>query len=110
MSVTPEQLAGIQASHPGAKLLSDGGGEYVFLPGLVVQVGDERLAMDALLCPHQHGGYHTRLFLAAPVPQRQNNWTVHNILGRAWHTWSWQGVSPSLPLPQMLLAHLKALR
>lgn len=110
MSVTPEQLAGIQVSHPGAKLLSDGSGEFIFLPRLPIQVGDEHIELDALLCPRQHGGYNTRLFLAAPIPQRQRNWASHNILGRIWHAWSWQGVSPSLPLPQMLLAHLKALR
>ena len=110
MRVPPEQLAGIQASHLGAELLSDGSDEFIFLPRLPIQVGDERIELDALLCPRQHGGYDTRLFLAAPIPQRQRNWAAHNILGRTWHTWSWQGVSASLPLPQMLLAHLKALR
>ncbi len=34
-------------------------------------------------------------------------WTVHTVLGRAWHTPSWRDVAPGRPV-EMLLQHLKA--
>lgn len=116
MTITPDQLAGIQASHPAAKLMQDGSGEFIFLPCLTIQIGDNRRDLDALLCPHEQGGYDTRLFLSEAIQERPTikgqaaNWTAHQILGRTWYSWSWRGVSASLPLPQMLLAHVKALR
>lgn len=116
MTIAPEQITGMQASHPGAKLLRDGAGEFIFLPCLPIQVGTSSRTLDALLCPHARDGYDTRLFLAEAIPERPTiqgqaaNWTAHQILGRTWYTWSWRGVGASLPLPQMLLAHVKALR
>ena len=90
--------------------------DAVDLPAQPVDTGERRRVLDALLCPGPHSGYATRLFLAEPIPERDRiqgqaaNWTVHSILGRAWHSWSWQNVQASLPLHQMLLAHLHALR
>lgn len=114
--ISDDQIADLRAVYPGCKVVEDGGRPYIFIPQLPVTVQGERRDMDALLCPWQHGGYTTRLFLARPIAERSMigsqaaNWTVHNILAREWHTWSWQGVSADLPLPQMLLAHVSALR
>jgi hypothetical protein len=100
----------------GAKLVTEGAQEFIFLPGLSVTVGDAVKTLDALLSPSAHSGYTTRLFLAASIPERPNigakpaNWTTHAIMGCTWHTWSWNHVSADLPLLQMLLAHLAALR
>lgn len=110
MSIAQAQLAEVAAVVPGAQVMSDGGIDYIFLPGLKVTVGQEERVLDALLCPVQHGGYTTRLFLAEPIPQRGQNWTSHNILSRSWHTWSWNNVPASLLPMQILSAHLRALR
>lgn len=110
MSIDQKQLAEVAALVPGARVMPDAGLEYIFLPGLKVIVGKEECVLDALLCPVQHGGYTTRLFLAEPIPQRGQNWTTHNILSRSWHTWSWNNVPANLSPMQILSAHLKALR
>jgi len=108
--VTPEQLRTLAAMCPGASVIPEAGIDYVFLPSLKLTVGSEERMVDALLCPAQHGGYSTRLFLAQSVPERGQNWTSHVICGRTWQTWSWNQVPAELTLPQILLAHLRALR
>lgn len=110
MSIDSNQLAEVAALVPGARVMSDGGIDYIFLPDLKVTVGEKECVLDALLCSMQHGGYTTRLFLAEPIPQRGQNWTTHNILSRSWHTWSWNNVPASLSPMQILSAHLRALR
>lgn len=116
MTVTDERLAPLRSMYPGCKVFNDGGQHYVFIPQLPITVDGICRNIDALLCPAQHTGYSTRLFLEEPIAERPMigtqaaNWSTHNILGRQWHSWSWQGVSESLPLPQMLLAHVSALR
>jgi hypothetical protein len=108
--VTPEQLRTLAAVCPAASAMPEAGIDYVFLPGLKFTVGGKERTVDALLCPAQSGGYSTRLFLAEPVPERGQNWTSHVICGRTWQTWSWNNVPANLTLPQILLAHLVALR
>ena len=95
---------------------TEGGQEFVFLPRLFIPIGEASLQRDALLCPSAHTNYPTRLFLSEAIAERPTirgsaaNWTVHTILGRTWHTWSWTGVSADLPLLQVLLSHMAALR
>jgi hypothetical protein len=110
VSIDQTKLAEVAAFVPGARLIPDAGIDYIFLPGMKVFVGQAERVLDALLCPVQHGGYTTRLFLAEPIPQRGQNWTTHNILSRTWHTWSWNNVPANLSPMQILSAHLKALR
>ncbi|WP_323744998.1 hypothetical protein [Noviherbaspirillum malthae] len=110
MSIGHDSLAELAALVSAPRVMPDSGIDYIFLPGLKIAVGDEERVLDALLCPVQHVGYTTRLFLAEPIPQRGQNWTVHNILGRTWHTWSWNNVPSSLSPMKILSAHLGALR
>lgn len=107
-----DRLAGLRVICPGAAWFSDGGKEYVFLPSLKITTDGKIVVMDALLRPGEHSGYKTRLFLAESLPSkgRGGGWTVHSICSRTWHTWSWRDVPDTLPLPQMLLEHLWALR
>lgn len=108
-----EDAAQIDALRPlsrGAVPMAEGGKDYIFLPGLKVTVGSDVRELDGLLCPSEVNGYTTRLYLSAPVPERQNNWQASTILGRNWHTWSWNNVPANIPLAQMLLEHLRALR
>lgn len=114
--IIDEQLKTLTSIYPRAKSVTENNTQFVFLPELKIAVGDNVKTLDALLCPSTHSGYSTRLFLSEPITERSNNvsqpvnWTAHIILGKPWHTWSWNGVSENLPLVQMLLAHLGALR
>lgn len=93
---------------PGVQEMSEGGVSYFFLPGLKSPGAPGTI--DALLCPQQHSGYATRLFLSAQIPGKGNNWSTHVILGRAWHTWSWNHVPANQRLAEILAQHLRALK
>lgn len=108
--INSEQLETIISVCPGARVMSEGGTDYVYLPALKVLTSNTHLTIDGLLCPSQHGSYLTRLFLAEPIQGRGQNWALHTILSRTWHTWSWNGVPSNLSLSQILSAHLRALR
>lgn len=105
-----KDLESLLASFPDAKVMPEGGIEYLYLPKLTFPSGASALKMDALLCPQRHGGYLTRLFLERPVPGKGANWTTHYILGKAWHTWSWNNVAAESPVLEILGSHLRALR
>lgn len=89
---------------------------FVSLPNLKVEVGANTKVLDALLAVTSHSGYVTRLFLSEQITERPMigsmaaNWTMHQILGRNWWTWSWRDVSESLPWIQILHCHLRALK
>ena len=112
MSEIEDELDELRAICPEVSSISDGGKDYLLWPQLKVTTDGKVLRMDALLRPGEHSGYRTRLFLAEPLPGkgRGGGWSVHSICGRVWHTWSWKDVPETLPLPQMLLEHLWALR
>ena len=110
MSTPEDQLRALREVNPEARAFQEGDTSYVFLPKQPIQVGQQWRVVDSLLCPSKHGGYDTRLFLEEPIIERAANWTVHSILGRSWHTFSWNGISPAQPWVQILLAHLAVLR
>lgn len=112
MSSDESKLAGLREFCPEASWLSDASKEYVSLPLLKITTGGNIVEMAALLRPGEHSGYTTRLFLAQPLIGKGGGgaWSTHTICGRTWHTWSWNNVPATLPLPQMLLEHLWALR
>lgn len=107
---TAAQLESMQAVCAGAVVKQEANYEFVFLPSLNVQVGDQIKVMDALLAVKEHSGYMTRLFLAEQITERSLNWTQHQIFGKNWWTWSWQNVPATLPWIQILLDHLRALK
>lgn len=86
-------LAGFSDLCSGAVLKSEGGADFVYLPGLKVPVGANVEVRDALLSLKAHSGYASRLYLSSPISGRGDNWTTHTVLGRAWHTPSWRDVS-----------------
>ena len=112
MSGNNDKLADLRAICSEVCSLLDGGKEYFSLPQLKIPSDGSFIQMDALLRPGEHSGYPTRLFLEKPLLNKGKGgaWTVHQICGRTWHTWSWRNVPETLPLPQMLLEHLWALR
>jgi hypothetical protein len=87
----------------------EGEKRYLLLGRVTLPAGCGPSATEALLCPQERDGYQTRLFLAEPVSGRGANWTVHRILDRNWHTWSWQGISANQRLAQILRGHLRGL-
>lgn len=84
----------------------EGDKRYLLLKRVTLPAGCNPTATEALLCPQERDGYQTRLFLAQPVNGRGANWTVHRILDRNWHTWSWQGISANQRLAQILRGHI----
>lgn len=110
MTIADDRLSPLRGLCASVQALQEGGLDYIYLKNLSVRVAGAVHVVDALLCPTGNGGYLTRLFLSAAFPQRGANWSVHQILGRPWHTWSWNGVPADLPLLQMLMCHLDALK
>ena len=114
--ISGAEIAALHDICPNAKLAEENNQEFIYLPELNVTVGNSVRILQGLLCPSNHSGYSTRLFLSEQISERPNigsqpaNWTTHNILTKTWYSWSWQGVSETLPLQQMLLSHLGALR
>lgn len=104
--VRPEELAELRDVCPTAATAAEGGTEFVSLPSLKIPVAREIVLRDALLSLGPHTGYLSRLYLSAPVPGRGINWTCHAVLGRNWHTPSWNYVPPGRPI-EMLQQHLK---
>jgi hypothetical protein len=103
-----DALAELRQVCPGASLKTEAGQSFVDLPGLKIPVGSGTVERDALLTLQAHSGYTSRLLLSQPIPApRTQNWTTHTMLGRAWHTPSWNNVPPGRPV-EMLLQHLKA--
>ena len=110
MTVTAEALASLRPFSEKPELLMENGYEFVHLPKLKVVVASQIHVRDALLCPRGIHEYLTRLFLSEAIPGRGQNWKPFMFFARTWHSPSWQGVEATLPLPQMLLAHLDAYR
>ena len=88
----------------------EGDKQYFHLGLVTLPAGCDPAACEALLCPQERDGYLTRLFLAQAVTNRGGNWTVHRILDRNWHTWSWQGIAANQRLAQILRGHLRGLQ
>jgi hypothetical protein len=93
----------------GAMVIREGGQTFYCLPSLKLPDGCTIRECEALLCVSQHGSYSTRLFLAQP-PGRGANPSTHCIVGRTWHTWSWNNVPGGLRPAQILAEHLRGLQ
>jgi hypothetical protein len=107
--VDPVSFAEIKAVYPGAAEMNEGGITFIFLPNLILPPRCVPRSVDGLLSLSQHGGYTTRLFLSQPVHGAGNNWTVHSIFGKTWHTWSWNNVPSGLRPVEILAEHLRGL-
>jgi len=105
-----EKLQELQRSYPAATLLTEGGYELISLPKLKIVTAGTEAVYDALLCPRQHSGYDTRLFLDRQVNGRGQNWKTFPILGKTWWACSLQGIKADQPYLAILLAHLRHLQ
>ena len=107
MVVDEDVIQEIREMCSGAAPMEEGGHSFIHFPQLKLPDGS---VVEALLCLREYAGYMTRLFLSQPVVGKGTNWTVHRILDKTWHTWSWQNVSPDQRPLQILADHLRALR
>jgi hypothetical protein len=104
------QLAALRRINRRAEIWDEGGQPLVYLPSMPVQHNGGKVTVDGLLCPRNHASYTTRLFLSQAFPNRGQNWTAHQIMGRAWHTMSFNNVPASLPWSEVLAIHLGQLK
>ena len=102
-----EELRGFCIKAEG---MTDGPLELIHLPKLTVYSDGREIEVEGLLCLSEHQGYSTRLFLSQPFPAKAQNWSVHVVLGRQWHTWSWNHVPAHHRPAEILAQHLRALR
>jgi hypothetical protein len=109
--VSADKLSALQKFYPTAEALMEGGQLMAHLPGMKIDTPGGTLEINALLCPHEHSGYRTRLFFDRQIGSpRPLNWTSHSLGGKSWWTWSWQDVGAELPWIEMLANHLRAFR
>jgi hypothetical protein len=108
--VPPEHLQELRELCGEVRELAEGGRTYIYLPRLRLPTGCIPNEVEGLLCIQEHSGYATRLFLSQAVSGRGTNWSVHRVLDRPWHTWSWNNVSAQVRPSSILAEHLRALR
>jgi hypothetical protein len=105
--VAPEELEEIKKICPGAQEMGEAGVTYIHLPQLTLP---DRCIVEAILCLQAHSGYATRLFLSKIVEGKGQNWTLHRIMDKVWHTPSWNHVTADLRPAEILAEHLRAYR
>jgi hypothetical protein len=108
MPVSESLMEEIRRLSPCAQEMTEGSLVYIFLPNLKHPCAEG--VLDGLLCLGARDGYPTRLFLSQSIPARGQNWSVHTILNRTWHTWSWNYVPANDRPAQILAQHLRALK
>ena len=93
-----------------AMVKQESGLTFIHLPVLKLPDGIIPAACEGLLCLQPRDGYPTRLFLSIPVTGKGQNWTVHNIFDRPWHTCSWNCVEFKDRPTDVLAQHLRAFK
>lgn len=91
---------------PDAKLVQEGGFDFVYIPGLRLSTGEVVSTHDVLLCPQAHSGYPTRFFVDQQIPGKGQNWKSFSILGKQWWSCSINGIPADQACLQILLAFL----
>lgn len=106
-----EELESLRAISPQALLGNDGGVTYVLLPGTRLTTPTGLVVMDTVLCPRGLGGYVTRLLLERKLEEKsQLNWQGVMLIGRPWHTWSWNQIQPNQTWLRIFAEHARLLR
>jgi len=88
----------------------DGGNECIVLPVLRLPTGCKPPEAMAIFVRGPVGGYQSRLFFEVPITLSNGSLpTIHSqmMLGREMHAASIQGIPPTLPPHQAILAHLQ---
>lgn len=91
-----------------ASIMVETGLTYIHIPSLTLPPGNTPATAEALVCLSSRDGYTTRLFFSQPVTAKGQNWSVHSILGKAWHTCSWNNVVFIDSATNVIAQHLRA--
>jgi hypothetical protein len=111
VSTAERELESLREISPQASLLQDGGIQCVLLPQTHLVTPSGVQVMDTVLCPNGLSGYVTRLLLQRRIVEKGNlNWQQVMLLARAWHTWSWNQISPDQPWIRIFAEHARLLR
>ncbi|MCU1295183.1 MAG: hypothetical protein JWP08_4033 [Bryobacterales bacterium] len=105
--VEPSDLEEARIVAPGAEVVDDGGHTYVYMPQLKLPNGE---SIEALLQLTGPDPYFTRLYLPKVIEGKGPNWTVHQLLNKTWHTWSWKDIQYNGRIVDVLRNHLEPLR
>jgi hypothetical protein len=106
-----DELEGLREVSPQAALFQEGVVTAVLLPATKLVTPSGTQVMDTVLCPKGLAGYVTRLLLAQRITEKGNlNWQQVMLLGRVWHTWSWNSISPDQPWIRIFAEHARLLR
>ena len=108
MSNPVQAFARLKAVHESAVLLKEGGRPVALLRSFRFTAAGSGETMDLLLVPFKHSGYTTRLFFERKIDGCGSNWSPHRVVDRNWWAPSWNEVPASLPWPEMLHAHMRA--
>jgi hypothetical protein len=94
----------------GVREHTEGGLPLVVLPNVLLPDGCRPASAMAIYVPAHYQGYDSRLFFEAPITLASGvtpATTAVLLLGRTMYAASVQGVSPSLPTYQAILAHVR---
>lgn len=95
--------------YPNAQKVQEGQRLLALLPNLMVSTSSGTRKVNALLYPHEHNGYLSRLFFSESLPS-DANFSAVTVCGATWYACSWQGVSASLPWAEIVANHLRAIK
>jgi len=97
----------------GVRQYDEGGLQLVVLPRVTLPDGCRPQVAMAIYIPMSFQGYDSRLFFESPITLGSGalpTTTVTLLLGRTMYATSIQGIPPTLPAHQAILAHLKRYR
>ncbi|SRR5258708_11092599 len=111
MNFPDDEVQELVRLYPGIRRGVEAGVTYFLIPDLALPAGRSPETTDALFCPSERDGYHSRLFLATTVTGgRSTNWNGNvRVFERNWFAVSWR-IRLGLRLAQMVRAHLDAFR
>lgn len=110
MKTVVEQMEELKRFYPNARLVTEGGIQYIYIPDLKLPSGCTPEIIEALLCPVLRDGYHTRLFYSEKItgiPQKNWNGNIR-ICDRNWLSYSWKS-REGMGLLEMIRYHLSTL-
>lgn len=93
-----------------AAVMTEANLTYIHLPLLKLPASNTPEAVEALVCLSSRDGYTTRLFFTEPIVAKGQNWSNHNILGKAWYTCSWNNVMFNGRPADVIAQHLRAFK
>ena len=110
MKTLEGQLEELKRFYPDAKLIPEGGINFIYIPELILPLGCTPDKIEALLCPILRDGYPTRLFYSqkiAGIPAKNWNGNIR-ICDRSWVSYSWKS-RDGMELLEMVRYHLSTL-